>query len=228
MAAPDADAAWSEATRHCGTLRGYNAEVRPSGRVAGGPVRGVRLHIAVNDRDQIGVEVVAGTQTVLVLKGTADRAQLWLPDENRIVTAPASRILDALIGLNVTPGRLLAVLSGCVAVNRQIAEADRYGELVRLTTPDSAVFIERSDGAWQIRAGRFDTLEVEYPDPRAGVPTRVWIGTRADATPVVDLSLRMETIALNTALPPEAFQVTVPPDAVPAQVSDLRPLGSSE
>jgi hypothetical protein len=224
----EAEAIWADATRDCADVHRYNAEIRPSGRIAGGSVRGVRLLLAVTDKGEIGLEAVAGTQTQFLLKGTSPRAQLWLPAERRIVTAPASRILEAFVGLDVDPTRLLAVLSGCVAVDRQRTDAGRFGDLVRLSTADSTVYLAREEDRWRIVAGDFERLSVEYAKRNGAVPGRVRITTHPGQTPAVDLSLSIETVVVNSDLPPEAFRVNVPPDAIPAAVTDLRPLGSRE
>ncbi len=226
----EAAAAWAEATRLCGAVTSYNAELRPSGRLAGQRVRGVTLLVAADATGRVGVEAaVSGGSPLFRLGGTADRATLWLPRERRVVTDTPSRILGALVGIDVEPERLLAILSGCGTADRAAVRADRLGELLRVTTASAVAYIDRSTGAWRLRAVEGHGLLVDY---RAfddeGWPSTIGIRTAGTDEPSVDLSLDVGVRVINPALGPLVFQVRVPSDAVPASVDDLRPLGTEE
>jgi hypothetical protein len=225
----DASLIWAEATKECATVDRYSAdELRPSGRVAGSRIRG-SLALAVTAGGLIGVEATYGQLRIFYLKGTSDNATLWLPGEGRVVTAPAAQILNALVGLDVDPVRLLAVLTGCVAVDRQLSQAVRVGQWLRLETRDkTTVFVAEAAGRRRVVAADFDRLSVEYGPLVEGLPSRVTIATVPGRSPVVNLTLAIKGVRRNPDLPAEAFRVVVPADAVPASVSDLRPLGPSD
>ena len=216
----DAQVMWAEATRGCATLVRYNANIRG--------IRGVHLSLAVTRGGDIGIEATVGGQSAFVLKGTADRSTRWLPNERRFVTAPAAIILKSLVGLEVDPSRLLAVLGGCAAVDRQVTRAERIGDVIRITTPDTTAFLKRPRDVWRVVAARFAPLSVDYADWQTDIPRRVVLATESGQTPAVELSLRIDTPLVNPDLPPEVFQLPVPADAIPTAVSDLRLLGAND
>ena len=225
---PDSEAAaiWLEATRQCAEARSYNAEIRPSGRVGGAAVRGLTLFLGLDDQTRVGIEAEAGSRPLFTLKGTTAAATLWLPQENRFVTAAADRILDAIVGLELGASRLLAVFGGCVSSERAIERADRLGEVVRVTTADAVVYLEARDQGWMIRAGAFGDLTVDYPDRQTVWPDRVLIRTIQGRMPEVDLSLEVRERVIDREFPPGTFEVQIPSGAVPASVEDLRLIGS--
>ena len=224
--AAESDSIWQDAIRACADIRTFNAEVRPSGRVAGSRVRGVTMNVAVSHTGSIGIEAIAATQTVFLLKGVTDRAILLLPSENRVVTAPASEILGAYLGLETDPGRLLAIFSGCITTTRQARRVERIGETVRVETPDAVVYLRQGESGWRPVAGEFDDLLVDYRRVEADRPVTIGLRTTAGRQPAVDLSLSVRDAVLNSDLPAEAFTIAVPPGAVDTPVADLRVLGS--
>jgi hypothetical protein len=189
-------------------------------------VRGLTLFVGVDDQGHLGIEAEGGNRPVFTLKGTAGEATLWLPSENRVVVAPADRILDAIVGLELGPDRLLALLSGCVATDRVLEQADRLGDLVRVTTSDAVVYLERADGRWTVRAGAFGALAVQDPQRDDGWPRRVVVQTTEGRAPAVDLTLNVAARRINPDFPAGAFVVAVPAGAVRAAVEDLRLIGS--
>jgi hypothetical protein len=227
---PDAEAsaAWESATRACADVRLFNADVRPSGRLGDTRVRATSLLVAVGAAGQIGLEASVANQTQFVLKGDASQATLVLPRENRMVTASAADILHALIGLDAGPERLLSIFSGCVAVARAVVQAERIGGLMRITTPDAVVFLRVDRGAWRPVAGEFDGWLVDYRRFGAGSPAVIGIRSPAGREPAVDLTLTVRDALLNPDLPPAAFAIVVPPGTEPAEVQDLRLLGSTD
>jgi hypothetical protein len=226
LAASEAGGIWLDATRACVAVRSYNGEIRPSGRVADARVRGLTLFVGVDDQDRMGIEAEAGSRPVFTLKGTTRQATLWLPQENRVVEAPAHRMLDAIVGLELGASRLLALFSGCIASNTTIERADRLGQVVRVTTPDAVVYLERDGEHWMTRAGAFGDLIVDYPQREGEWPDRILVRTAEGRVPRVDLSLEVAARVINREFPPGTFVVSVPAGAVPASVEDLRLIGS--
>ncbi len=230
---PDAEGAalWAEATGPCADVRVFNAELRPAGRLAGERIRGVTLFVAVTAAGDLGIEAVALNQTQFTIKGTADRATLVLARENRVVSGPAADILNALVGLDVHPRRLLALLSGCLAVDRQVQRVVRIGELVRVTTADSVVFLARAtreSGMWRPMAAEFGDLLVDYREIGPTGPHVIGVRTQEGRVPSVDISITVRDARINPEIEPAAFTIVVPPGAVPAAVSDLRLIGSDQ
>jgi hypothetical protein len=224
----EAFAAWESATRACADVRVFNAEIRPSGRLAGTRVRATSLFLAVTAAGQIGLEVSVANQTEFVIKGDAMRATLVLPRENRVVTAPAADILDALVGLDAGPERLLSIFSGCVAIERAIVRADRIGGLLRITTPDAVAFLRVDQGIWRLVAGEFAGWLVDYRRFDAHGPAAIGIQSPEGREPAVNLTMTVRDARLNPDLLPAAFTAIVPPGFEPADVRDLRLLGSTD
>jgi hypothetical protein len=184
------------------------------------------LVVGVTADGRLGIDAEAGNQTQFTLRGTTGEATFWLPAENRVVVGPADRILDAIVGLELDAGRLLALLSGCVASDRTLEGAVRLGQVVRVTTPDAVVYLEQDEERWLPRAGEFGELIVEYTEWEGQWPGRILVRTAEGQSPAVDLALTVTERAIDRQFPSEAFRVAVPAGAVPARVEDLRLIGS--
>lgn len=223
VAPAEVAAIWTTATAGCEDLQAFNAEVRPSGRVAGSRVRGLELLVAVETSGRVGLEALAGGQTVFTLRGTAEAATLWLPRERRVVVAPANTILARLVGLDIEPARLLSLFGGCVALDRTPTRVDRVGEMVRVTTPDTVVYLEAREGGWGVRGGTFGPFVADYRSWAGRWPREIGIRSVETYDPSVDVQLAVGVPRINPELPEAAFTVSVPPDAVSADVMDLRP-----
>jgi hypothetical protein len=226
IATTEAQQLWTPLADGCAGVRAYNADIRPSGRVAGSGIRGVRLLVAVDRAGHVGVEAETPGPPLFTLRGNADQATLWLPRENRVIRDRPEAILGALVGLELTPARLLAVLVGCVSSSRDVTQAVRIGDVIRVTMADAVIYLAQRDGRWLPRAATFGDLIAEYRDRDVAPPTRIVLRSAEGHTPAVDLTLVIGDRVVNRELPPTAFMVNVPATAVPAAVEDLRPLGS--
>jgi hypothetical protein len=224
--AAEAGPIWAEAVGACAGVRSIRAEVRPSGRIADTRVRGLTLFIGADAGGRIGIEAEGGRQLQFALKGPTDSATLWLPRERRYVTAAADRILHAIVGLDLDAGQMLALLSGCIATERTVQRMDRIGDILRATTPEAVVYLEQEDGRWTVRAGDLGALIVDYARWDGEWPRTIAIRTPAGRAPAVDLTLNVAERDINPDLPAAAFTVNLPPDAVQAQVEDLRLMGT--
>jgi hypothetical protein len=91
--APDAAAAWAEATDGCHGLRSYAGVLRASGRVGGARLWPVSIDVAVLADQSIYLGATAAGRSLFLLAGTGGSATLWLRDEQRTVTAPPADIL---------------------------------------------------------------------------------------------------------------------------------------
>src|SRR5262249_55129464 len=150
---PDAAQAWSEATRACRGASTYAATLYVRGKVARESLS-ARIITLVTRADQISLSApVMFGSPAFVLGGAADNATLWLPRAERVLTARADEIVEALTGLKLGPRALLAVLSGCVAQADRITASARYGPLGAITTDDGRMFVEQRNGRWVITRG---------------------------------------------------------------------------
>ncbi len=160
-----------------------------------------------------------------VLGGVADNATLWLPRQERVLTARADEILEALTGLRLGPRGLLAVLTGCIAQADAITASARYGPMGAITTDDGRMFLEQRDGQWRITHGFTGGLVVDYSDIRGDWPRALRITTEAGRTPAVSLSLTIDQIDVNLPREAKDFVVKVAADAAPMTLEDLRAAG---
>jgi hypothetical protein len=104
----------------------------------------------------------------------------------------------------------------------QLTASGRYGDLIRIATPDAAVFLRQQAGAWRPHAGTFDDWTVSYSELRDGLPYRLRIDSMPGRTPAAALSLTVTDLVRNPSLPPAAFVVAVPADATPMTLDELR------
>src|SRR5512142_2931748 len=112
---PDYSLVWQDATRGCRQVRSMSAELSISGRAGRQRVRG-RVLAGVTAPDRIRLEAAAPFGPPLfILTADGTTTTLLLPRDNRVLRgeSPAA-ILDALVGLDLGPSDLLAVLSGCL------------------------------------------------------------------------------------------------------------------
>jgi outer membrane biogenesis lipoprotein LolB len=229
--APEAAAAWAEATSRCRSVRTFSAELHLSGRAGQRRVRGP-VQGAVTSDGQIRLEMPAPFgQPVFILGGSADRATLLLPRSNQFLVARSGEILDALVGVKVEPQRLLALLSGCYGDEGRMTSAARYKDLIGITTDKGQTFLRQQGARWQIAAAVTSDLIVDYPDVDYFPPRRLRMASPAGQTPALDLSITSNQIELDSSLGPSTFVVVAPASAVALTLEDLRaggPLGTKE
>ena len=167
------------------------------------------------------------------LGGTADKAVLLLRDQNRIATARPDEILEALIGVPVSPPRLLAIVSGCVTTTEPLERADRHNQVLEIVTADATVYLTPAGGGWQSRAGRSgpstplgagDVL-VDYGTFVNGLPRDIRIASSTSGKAAVSLDLRVQAVQTNVPLDPALFRVTIPEGATSISLEELRQAG---
>jgi hypothetical protein len=222
--APEGAMAWAEATARCGQVRSFRGALALTGRIGSRRIPGLAsatLYVAATRAGQIGIEARVSGQLAFRLGGNAERATLLLREGNRVVMAPAGDIVDALIGLPVPPDRLLAVLTGCVAVDGRFERAERFGDRLQITSRDAIVFLYQTAGQWTVRAGTFNSMLVDYRRVDAAGPREVFIQASAPPSSVA-VTLRIMDPEFDPALPPSAFAVNVPADAMPLSLDELR------
>jgi len=224
----EAAAAWQSATDECPRILALRASLRLSGRVGPQSIPGIRsatLGVAVTAQDDVGLEARHSGQVLFRLGGTAERTVLFWAEGPRTLAAPAADLVDALIGVRVTPKQLLAILAGCAAVSGTPESVERADQELRASTSEGHVFLARVSGAWRVRAARFAGLQISYDlsGPGPG-PSAIRIDSAPGAEAAVALSLRLVDVERNPtpALPAATFSVSVPAGALPMTLDELR------
>jgi hypothetical protein len=224
--APDAPAAWAEATATCRDVRAYSALVTLSGNVGGRGFPGITVNTAVTAEGAAHLLAhYSGTQ-IFLLAGREDRAWLWLREENRVASGSIEDVVSSLADVRLGGADLFAILTGCAVRDFDMANGRRYGELVGVDTAGGRVFLEQIDAVWAVRAALLDGVgvTVEYRRRDAGLPSEVIVGTRSASSPV-RLRFRAEQMALNEDLAPQLF--TLPAGAASAAPMTLEELRTS-
>jgi hypothetical protein len=226
---PEFQGAFDEASRGCRDVRSLSAELAISGRVGGEKLRGrVLAGIAVPGRLRLEAVAPFGPP-VFILVASGTRATLLLPRDNRVLTGePAAAILGALVGLELGPDDLLAILTGCVVASPEASAGRRYpGGWARVDFAGGAAAYMGHDGPqWRIRAGRRPGLAIEYGPADGGGLSRVRLQVSAgNGTPASDVRLTLSQVDTNPQLGPEVFEVKVPRDATSITLADVRSAG---
>ena len=221
--------AWQEGTSRCRVVRSMSAELTISGRAGRQRMRGhVLAGLAAPDRIRLEAAAPFGPPVfILVADGT--KTTLLLPRDNRVLRdeSPAA-ILDALVGLELGPSDLLALLSGCV-----LPDATATGGRIfpsgwaRLELSGGATAYLQRDGrtSWLVRAGVGHGLGFEYVSGDNGMPVSVRLHTDGSRVPATDVRIGLSQVTLDPPLGPEVFTVRVPSDAVPISLAELRQAG---
>jgi hypothetical protein len=193
-----------------------------SGRAGREKLRG-RISAGIAATGDIRLEAVAFGRTVFVLAGRGGRATLLLMREDRVVRdEPSAAIVEAIMGVPLAPADLVNVIAGCGlgaatpsngrSFNEQWAAVDANG---------GTTYLRRVGERWRVGGAVRGDLQVLYADYTGGLPSVVQI--RAGS--VADITLRVSQLEINTTIEPKAFEVNVPPDAVPLTLDELRRAG---
>ena len=219
-----ASSAWAEATRSCRDVRSYSATLTVSGR--GIP----KLTVFTGATSDGGIYLNGRYNggEIFTLGGTADRATLVLHEDHTTVTARPEDILDALVGLKMTPARWLALLSGCVstAPSSPIVQGERSGTRLVLTLSDARALLDSASSRWRITGGVFDRMTVDYRAVGADWPQRWILASEAGASTAVKLDITSADPHVNDPkVSTDGFTVAPPADAATVTLADLRARG---
>ena len=219
----------ADAFGHCQQLSTLTAEIRLSGHAGRQKLRG-RLIAGFSKPASIRLEAVAPFgPPVFILAATAADSTLVLPRDARVLrqAAPAD-ILEALAGIAVSPGDLLPLLAGCVPSDRLPDAGRAHGpDWVSLASGGWTSYLQRRGAGWQLVSITGPKVVAEYSaftGDRAGV-LRLHESTTSAGKAQVDLSLALSQVELNAPVPPAAFEVSVPADASPISLEELRQSG---
>jgi hypothetical protein len=226
---PEYALAWQDATRGCRQVRSMSAELSISGRAGRQRLRGhVLAGLAAPDRIRLEAAAPFGPPLfILVADGTT--TTLLLPRDNRVLRGESPAvILGALVGLELGPADLLAVLTGCVTPDAPAASG-------RLFPPDwaridlsggAAAYLQRDKQAgWFVRAAAREELTITYDSGGHGAPPSVRLIADRSRGSTSDLRIDLSQVAVDQKLGPEVFAVRVPADATPISLKELREAG---
>ena len=166
---------------------------------------------------------------VFILAAERGRGTLLLPRDRRVVPSAApDEILEALVGVKLSPDDLLAVFTGCVKAAATPVSARMYGaDWLAVDLGDlkggATAYLHRKDADWPIVAAVLEGLQIDYGNRVGGLPEQVRIRT-ADPrqNPPVDLQVRFQSFEINAEIDRAAFSVVVPPGTSPITVQELR------
>jgi hypothetical protein len=223
---PDFAQIHRQATSACTGVRTLTAELSFSGRAGGHALRG-RTIAGFERPGSLRLEGVAPFgPPAFILAGRGDTATLLLPRDNRVLRdARAEDILGALTGVALAPADLQAILTGCVASTPgAIGGRLHQNGWASIDLPgDATLYLERVAAGWQSRAARRPGWLIEYPAWQGAFPQHVRL--RSVDLVDVDLTAAVSQLEANVTIDPAAFMVTVPADALPLTIAELRDAG---
>lgn len=165
---------------------------------------------------------------VFYLLSRPGQTLLFLSRDRRVVSsASVSEILGALVGIELGPDDLRAVLTGCVVPEPQPLGARGYADTwMAVDLQDgSTVYLREVDGRLRLVAGRRGALLVEYADFLAGIPRRIRVMTpppRGGERPETDLMANLSQLSINIDVHPDVFSISVPPGVSEMTLDELR------
>lgn len=224
----DGVAIFEAATRSCRDIHSLTADLGLSGTAGQQKLRGhVIAGFSAGSLRLEGVAPFGGP--VFILAAENDRGTLLLTRDRRVVrSAPPADILQALVGVRLSPDDLLAVLTGCVKAAPVPVSARAYGvDWIAVDLRGGATgYLRRTGADWLVVAGMLEGLQVEYGNNAGVLPDQVRVHS-ADPRqqPKVDLQLRLQSFTTNPDIDRAAFSVIVPADAQPISLDELRTAG---
>ena len=221
--APDFAPAYAESRAACESVQTLQAELGLSGRAAGQRMRGRVLAGIVPGALRLEGVAPFGTPVfILVADGT--RGTLLLSRDRRVVRdAEPDEILNALVGIRLSPDDLRAVLAGCVRASSEATGARAFGAdwLAVDLAAGGTVYLRRVGNAWRIVAGRYGDLEIDYAAFAGARPSRVVLRGKD-----LDLALALTQVEMNGDLPrDQLIALTIPDGVTPLSVEELRKAG---
>lgn len=199
------------------SLRGRVGEERMSGRVIAGFERPASMRLE-------GVAPLG--QPVFILAAQSGTGVLLLPRESRVLRGqPAQAILEALVGVNLAPADLMAILDGCVVPDATPTAGRLHANgWASIELRGATVYLRQAGSQWQLRAARRNEWQLEYTMGQSRFPASVRLTTDSQKVPV-DLTAGISDLEANVDLSAEAFRINVPTDATPLTLDELRDSG---
>jgi hypothetical protein len=224
--APDAVAAWEQATTLCRSAASYSAEIHLSGRVGETGRKGtLRGALSAANEIYLALSEPIGPPG-FVLSGRGDRATLVVPRDKRVLVAPAADIIEALTGMRLEPRELMAVLTGCVVPGGSAGSGGRAGDERAVTVGASRVWMQRVHAGWRVTAGARPGLSMVYRTYGPSAPTEIGIASSGDAAVPFEFQVRVEQVVFDSPQVSAATFTPHPPaGATPLSLEELRRIG---
>lgn len=220
--APDAPALFAAATSHCAGVRTLTAELGLSGQAGDESLRG-RIIAGLETGGSVRLEGVAPFgPPVFILAAQAENATLLLPRDQRVLqSTTVSAVLERLTGLALGADDLRLALTGCVGAGTEAVEGRGWPGGWRSVRAgrDQVVFLRERGGVWVVTGVDAGSWRADYADVLNGYPRTVRLRSTDGR---VDLTARVQQLEVNTTIEPAAFQVSIPPDAEPMTLDELR------
>ena len=222
----DVTAAEQSARASCQSHDAVTADLRLSGRIDGERVRGT-LQVGVA-RDAMRLEGLAPFGApVFVLAARPGDAVLLLPRESAVARGTsAAELLDAAVGVALTPAELLAIVSGCGVADWTVTGGATYGGTwTRLDLDGNRVIWLRArpDGPPILVAAADRRWQIEYTRPGPTWPTAIRLrGLGRAGAGRTDAVFALDAPEALAALPDGALDVVVPAGATAVALADLR------
>lgn len=227
---PDARTAYEQAVKECRNVRTIRATLGLSGRAGATTLRGnvdagfeAPEKIRLEGRHPLG-------RPVFILVSSGSRTTLYMPRENRVLqNASAADIVEALVGLKLTPDDLRTLVSGCGFEVGEPIGGRRYGDLAAVTVGGTTSYLRQEQGQWRVVAATGATgaspapLSILYSTFASGRPTMVRL--QAGGPTPADVTVRLSDVSINVTLEPDVFAVDVPAQAAPLTIEELRRAG---
>jgi hypothetical protein len=222
---PDAARVYTDAVRDCAGVKSMQATLGLSGRAGATTLRGnVDAGFAAPDRIRLEGRHPLG-RPVFILVATAAKSTLLMPRDNRVLrdVAPES-IVEALVGLPLTPPELRSLVSGCGFGAGDPGEGREYpGEYVAVDVAGATTYLRRDQNGWHVAGATRAPLTVIYSDDAGARPATLHL--LSSGTPRADLTVRLSDVNINVAMGDEVFSVDVPAQAQPLTIEQLRRAG---
>jgi hypothetical protein len=223
---PDFAAVHKQIAAACTGVRTLTAQLSLSGRVGGQRLSG-RVIAGFEGPASMRLEGLAPIgQPVFHLAAQGGTGTLLLPRESRVLRGqPAEAILDALIGVNLAPADLQAILTGCVVPKPTPTGGRQHANgWASIDLQDGAKLYLRRTSQWELRAAQRDGWQLEYTIGQSRFPESVRLTSNSQRAPV-DLMTAVSDVEANVDLDAAAFRVDVPADATPLTLEELRDSG---
>jgi outer membrane biogenesis lipoprotein LolB len=220
---PAAVEAFTSATAACRGFRSMTGELSLSGRASGERIRG-RVIAGLESGGSVRLEGVAPFgPPVFILAGTAERATLLLPREQRVLRdTPVSSVLERLTGLALSADDLRLMVSGCLVDAATPSNGQQWpgGWQAVTLAPDRVAYLRVQQGRPVVVAADYGPWHVDYAEHLSGYPRVVRVRRSGDAT--TDVTARVGELEVNTPINPLAFTLEVPSEAEPMTLDELR------
>ena len=225
---PEAARVYAEAVNDCRGVRTMQATLGLSGRAGATTLRGnVDAGFAAPDRLRLEGRHPLG-RPVFILVATGGQSTLLMPRDDRVLrdVAPES-IVEALVGLRLTPEELRSLVSGCGFGAAEPGDGREYpGEYVAVDVAGAegaTTYLRRQQNGWRVAGASRPPLSVIYSDAAGGRPATLHLVSTG--TPRADLTVRLSDVNINVTMGEDVFSVDVPPAAQPLTLEQLRRAG---